>query len=289
MIGSALVLLSLLSLRADLSSFEPWFSTRGLAVAAAVLSTSRESPMPARLEERGRPLVGARFFLSPLGEGELGHEEHEDHDPRLRFDAFDCTTFVETSMALAVVNAPWSTRRELDSIRYRGEPSFLHRRHFPEQEWLPDLRAEHRLRDVTRELGGSLTQRRIKHFDERVWSRRRYAGELVLPISRLPKGEVSLDVLPLDEARSSWSRWPSGLLVNVVRVDGPGVPVIVAHQGIFFRFDDGRAVVRHAAFPPIGRVIDEPVEQFLSRVGRLKTYEVDGLNLCEILDPTTTR
>ena len=51
-----------------------------------------------RLDAISRLFVGAPYQLSPLGEGASGRI---DRVPLVRFDRFDCVTFVEEVMALA--------------------------------------------------------------------------------------------------------------------------------------------------------------------------------------------
>lgn len=69
--------------------------------------------------------VGVRYIDSPLGE-----EKIPDIDPLIRFDAFDCTTFVETVLANGDVE-------ELNKIRYKNaKVDFLARNHFVELDWL---------------------------------------------------------------------------------------------------------------------------------------------------------
>ncbi len=73
----------------------------------------------------GAEYVGANYISDPLGEG-FGY----DADPLIRFDAFDCTTFVETVLANGNVE-------KLNKIRYLdGKIDFLHRKHFIETDWL---------------------------------------------------------------------------------------------------------------------------------------------------------
>src|SRR5690606_33264666 len=74
-----------------------------------------------RLRVASDPFVGAPYALSPLGAG-----AGQDPDPRLRYDAFDCTAFVETTVALAPATDIGEASRLLDLIRSRkGEPTFL--------------------------------------------------------------------------------------------------------------------------------------------------------------------
>lgn len=75
----------------------------------------------------GEKYVGAQYIRDPLGE-----EMAPDTDPLIRFDAFDCTTFVETVLADDDIN-------KLTKIRYKdGKIGFLNRNHFIATEWLPN-------------------------------------------------------------------------------------------------------------------------------------------------------
>lgn len=73
----------------------------------------------------GQRFLGTKYINSPLGEEKL-----PDTDPLIRFDAFDCTTFVETVLANGEVE-------KLNRIRYKnGDIDFFNRNHFIESEWL---------------------------------------------------------------------------------------------------------------------------------------------------------
>ena len=73
----------------------------------------------------GQSFLGARYISSPLGEGVT-----PDDDPLIRYDAFDCTTFVETVLADSDVE-------KLTKIRYKdGKADFIKRNHFIETDWL---------------------------------------------------------------------------------------------------------------------------------------------------------
>lgn len=214
--------------------------------------------LAARLERTSRGLVGAPYVLSPLGEG-----EGEDPDPRLRFDAFDCTTLVETALALARCDDPSELLGLLDRIRYRGEPSFVHRRHLVEAEWVPDLIHEGFLRDITRQIGGAHTKRTTLNLSKENWKARRIAKTLVLPESELPFGKYDLDYVPFTEV--SKLKVPPGTVINVVRVAVNWSPTLITHQGLVLRSPvDGSLIVRHAS-PLARRVIDERLDHFLER------------------------
>lgn len=75
----------------------------------------------------GEQYLGKPYIFDPLGEGVA-----PDTDPLIRFDAFDCTTFVETVLANNDVE-------KLNKIRYKnGEIGFKNRNHFIESEWIPN-------------------------------------------------------------------------------------------------------------------------------------------------------
>lgn len=78
-------------------------------------------------EYPGQSFLGVPYMVSPLGEGAL-----PDDGPLIRYDAFDCTTFVETVLANGDTDC-------MNQIRYRdGEIGFLTRNHFIECDWLPN-------------------------------------------------------------------------------------------------------------------------------------------------------
>lgn len=243
----------------------------------SVVKGSQTLPLPQRLVHLTDPFVGAPYAVSPLGEG-----EGLDKDPRLRFDRFDCTTFVETAIALAYSDDLDNTAKVLDAIRYRdGQPSFEGRRHFPEAEWIPELVSEGVLKDITKEVGGDAVVVEKKRIDTEVWDRRKRPSHLELPPERIPNGTFSLDVWPLDQARRHQEKIPSGTVLNLVRVDFKSVPVRVSHQGLIIE-KDGAKFIRHAADRMFHRVVDEPLDYFLHRMQQYRKWPVAGINLLKV-------
>ena len=75
--------------------------------------------------------IGSPYIESPLGEGK--------NVPRLRFDGFDCMTYVETCRALTISEKFDEILPNLDRIRYRrGDIHFHSRNHFVSADWLPN-------------------------------------------------------------------------------------------------------------------------------------------------------
>lgn len=248
-------------------------------VARAIVD-ARGHDLPARLRVVTEPFLDAPYRLSPLGEG-----AGVDPDPLLRFDAFDCTTFVETAMALALADDLAHARRILDQVRYRdGTIDYLARRHFPEAEWIPELTHLGYLEDITRAVGGSEVRVEEKRLDARVWHRARHQGMPTLPDERIPSGVFRLDVWPLDQARAGAARIPPGTILHLVRVDYGSVPVRVSHQGIVIE-RNGQRFLRHAADRMHHRVVDEPLDRFFSRMQQYRKWPVAGVHLTRVTAP----
>ena len=247
---------------------------------AVIVAAPLAGPIAARLEQVTRPLLDAPYVLSPLGEGPGATP---DADPRLRFDAFDCTTFVETGLALALSSSLEDVRARLDLIRYQsGVVDFAARRHFPEAEWIPALVAAGLLEDITRAVGGNDVVVERKRIGPDIWARTKHPGLPPLQLSRIPDGTFALDVWPLAAAASAPTRIPDGTVLHLVRADFRNVPVRVSHQGLVLTVK-GQKVLRHAADRLHHRVVDEPLDRYFARMARYAKWPVTGVHLTAVV------
>jgi hypothetical protein len=258
------------------------------AAAEASLRARLDAGLSARLAGAPRAtwasalLLGARYAPSPLGEG-----AEPDTDPRFRLDRFDCTTLVETALALGASRSVDEARERMDAIRYSGEPSFAARRHYVEAQWLPALVAAGWLRDATAEVGGEGTvEIEIRHR-RADWEAAARAGRLVpgLDPGELPDGVSRLRVVPLARVAGEAPRIPEGAVVLVAREPRPGRPYAVVHMGMVVSGPGGARQVRHAS-ADAGRVVDEPLERFVARYARQRRWPVAGLAFLETRNPT---
>ena len=239
-----------------------------------------------RIVEVTDAFVGAPYQLSPLGEGPGASP---DSDPLVRFDAFDCTTFVETALSLALASDLAEARRLMQLIRYRqGRVDYLARRHFPEAEWIPELIALGFLTDVTKQVGGSDVVIERKKLNLAVWKKNRNAKTPPLPDERIPNGEFALQVWPLKAARAGQARIPVGTVLHLVRFDLASVPVRVSHQGLVIE-KNGQRYLRHAADRMYHAVVDEPLDHFLARMEKYGKWPVTGVHLTQIVEPANWR
>jgi len=92
-----------------------------------------------RIAKTSARFLGAPYVEGPLGEGDKFGAARASKGPRYRLDAFDCVSYIETVMALAMTNSEEDFRAEMDKIRYKdGAVSFESRNHFTSADWIPN-------------------------------------------------------------------------------------------------------------------------------------------------------
>ncbi|MFA6029336.1 MAG: N-acetylmuramoyl-L-alanine amidase-like domain-containing protein [Elusimicrobiota bacterium] len=256
---------------------------------------------PAELADRlalvSRRFLGTPYVLGPLGEGPQGEF---DRGPLVSFSALDCTTFVEETMAFALAGSYAEGLDLLRRIRYRdGIVSYETRNHFPETDWLPNLRAAGFLADVTGAVAGERVRVATKVLSKRAWYRGKTEKDLKgfdaeppaahrARLSRLrargeemPDEKTALPYLPVEVLEELLPAIPSGTVASLVREGRPDKPTLVTHQ--FFIMDGPQGkVVRHAAF---GKAVEDvPAPEYFARL-KGSSWRVLGINLAEVRAP----
>ena len=260
-----------------LVAVSPWQSLDGGARAAQV-EALKELPLEARFVAASEGFLGTRYVLSPLGEG-AGH----DPDPLIRYDAADCLTMVEESLALAVSPDEAHLIETLNHIRYEGAPSYEGRLHVMEAQWLPVNQARGLLHDVTRRYGKDSVKRVSKRITAETWAEKGGVS-LGLPRSGQATGEFFLDVVPSDRAPAVLATAPEGLIVVVVRADRPRLVTRVTHVAVLVQKPSG-PFLRHAS-RSFKKVVDEPVEKYLKRNLEFGSWTVEGVALFQVSAPS---
>ena len=191
----------------------------------------------------GHQYLGARYLGDPLGEG-AGY----DPDPVIRFDAFDCVTFVETAMARG--NAD-----KLTAIRYDGgRVDFAARNHFIETDWLRHNAG--RVENISRRFGPTAT--RTVTIDRAAWMQRMHGITIdtvpeTVELEYLPYGTLPADIRP---ARPMIALF---VIDGVGMSDKIGTDLAIVHMG--FLMPDG--VLRHAS-SQYGRVMDVNFDEYVA-------------------------
>ncbi len=124
----------------------------------------------------GRPYDGN----GPLGEGKDGDY---DKDPLFRTDKFDCTTFVETVLSIALAKDFHDFQKNINAIRYKdGKVSFVARNHFPDLDWIPNNAKAGFLRDVTAQVAGKhTTELATAEINKRGWYKKMAVSSIQVP------------------------------------------------------------------------------------------------------------
>lgn len=243
----------------------------------ALTESRTTGSLSGRLVWMSEKFLGTRYLASPLGEG-----SGKDPDPLIRFDAVDCLTFVEESMALALGRSSDEVERLLAEIRYFNRPIFSERNHLMEAQWIPNNVRKGFLRPATRRLGGDATRQVWKEIDERAWSSPS-ARALGLSGNERPMGKFALSVIGLEELLAIAPRLDSGTVLVIVREDRPFSPTRVSHVG--FVIQKGRRTYLRHATRTFGRVVDEELASFVARNAKYDRWKVVGASLFEVAQP----
>lgn len=226
--------------------------------------------------------VSERFLDTPYQPSPLGEGGGRDADPRLRFDAVDCLTFVEETIALSYVSQSAQVEPVLTRLRYASEPTFEDRNHLMEAQWLPQNIGKGFVKEMTRTYGGKSTRSFRKTLTRETWASK-FSRELGLPPSHQPLGTFEYEMIPLASVLPLVDRIPSGTLLAVVREDQAFKPTRISHVG--FVFHRGKQTYLRHATRRFAKVLDEDLRSFLSRNAKYDKWKVVGVSLFEVVAP----
>ncbi len=262
---------------------------------SARLAGIRREPLRRRLEIISAGFLGAPYKLHPLGEGPGARF---DRGPLHDFQAFDCATYIEQVMALAIEPRLPAALGILLKIRYRnGTARYRERNHFPGADWIPNNIRAGFLIDVTAKLAGPAAREAPKTISKRRWYAEKTEQDLhgfekappsdidsklaaLRALGRdMPDETVRLPYLPLSRLAALESRIPSGTIASLVREDAPQAPTLVTHQGFLIR-KDGMLYFRHAS-ERLGHVVDEKADSYFASYAQSRR-KLLGINLLEV-------
>ncbi len=229
-----------------------------------------------RILSHSLQMIGANYRPDPLGEGAQGVI---DSDPRFQLAPVDCVTFVESTLALALAGTLDQAKRWMDRLRYSGTKiGFARRNHFMLSSWLPHLKRQRVLRDITRSIGEG--ENLVHNYDDINWQA---IAERYLPKKfdemRRPQGVVELPLLDLETLEKNLEKIPNGTILLLARVHRPRIPVRISHLGFVIHQKSGRTIFRHASQEGWGRVVDEDLVRYLRRLDERSKWAIEGVNL----------
>ncbi|MBN1335297.1 MAG: DUF1460 domain-containing protein [Deltaproteobacteria bacterium] len=236
-----------------------------------VARTTRDLPLGDRVAAVSTPFLRLPYLDGPTGEGRA-----PDPDPPARYDAFDCLTFVEEVLALALAPDPAEAGTYRTALRFRNaQPDYQSRNHFFEWEWVPRNIENGLLEDVTEALGGAVVHE--KDVSPSVWRRWRRRPLLALPDERFPTGKFRLPVLPLEAALAAVLRIPPGAIVVTVRTPVAHLPVVVTHVSL--TIPGQTPTMRHATRMSTHNVRDDSLVWYLEHLREYTRWPVAGIQV----------
>ena len=206
----------------------------------------------------GQEYLGVKYIRDPLGE-----EKSPDTDPLIRTDAFDCMTFIETSIAHGDV-------KKLTNIRYKnGNVDIKNRNHFTESDWLENN--SNLFENVSDEYGKT----KIRHvkIDKQNWFKKKYDIDVKTSVK-----EIDLKYIPYIDIENINNIEPLIVLFvaeNPKIHDKIGTDIAVVHVG--FLLPGG--VLRHASRYQ-GKVLDEDFYAYIKK--HMKNKNNIGITLVKI-------
>lgn len=265
---------------------------------------AHETELTVRLDKFSNFFLGLPYGDGgPLGEGEIGRY---DQDPLYRFDTFDCTTYVETIMALALARDITEFEIHLNQIRYRqGQISYLTRNHFTDLQWIPfniqngylseaneRVLAAHEIKMATAEINLPGWLRSIKISEIRVPHASHEEKEALLEelhsiASDYNSQDATVPYIPIAEILKRpelLHKIPSGTLVNFVRPNWDLTDIIgthqnISHQGFLFR-KNRILFLRHASSSGEKKVLEIPFIEYLKKFDNHPTLK--GIHLMQL-------
>lgn len=263
--------------------------------------------MPNRLEKISGFFLGKPYLLGALGEGVSGEY---DQFPLYRTDAFDCLTFVETVLAIALSNDFNSFKLNMNNIRYQdGKVSFIARNHFTDLDWNPNSQRLGILKDITpliKDRNGKpvfetasavinkpswyqhFTKEKIRLLKARPAMRLERLRALKELGQKLSSQTAIIPYIPLrvlfDENGTSkaevFKQIPDGSVIEIIRPNWDLTKIIgthlnVSHLGFAF-WRDGVLMFRNASTIQ-NHVVDQPLVDYLSDA--LQSPTIKGINI----------
>ena len=227
-------------------------------------------PLPERIKAISEPWIGLPYENGPLGE--LGGL---DPDPVTRYDTFDCLTFVEEVLALALSPDPEAAQQVRRGLRYvdGGPATYENRRHFMLAEWIPGNVEDGWVVDITSELPGALREHKVVTAE--TWSSWRQRPSFELADERLPTGELDFWYLPLDAALAAVDEIPPGSLIVTLRQPYDHLPIAVTHVGITVPAEV--PTMRHASRMGQRVVRDDALSWYIEHLRSYEKWPAAGL------------
>ncbi|MGE5810597.1 MAG: N-acetylmuramoyl-L-alanine amidase-like domain-containing protein [Ignavibacteria bacterium] len=219
------------------------------------------------ITEIGESFIGTDYEASAL-------EKSGDEKLVINFSGLDCTTFLETVLALARCIKSGETsfedyQNELTNIRYRNGimdkyPSRLH--YF--SDWIFDNQKKGIIKDITKDLGGEAVKFELNFMSSHPQSYKQLKeNPEFFPVIKKQEAEISereYFYIPKDKVSKIENEIHNGdLIAFVTNIKG----LDISHTCIAYRKDDGRIYLLHA--PSEGtkvQISKNPLPEYINKI-----------------------
>lgn len=195
------------------------------------------------------------YQLDPLGEGSQGQFSQK---PLYRFDRFDCQTYVETVLALALSNSNHNTpafQQKLLEIRYQNDkPDFFTRNHFPSADWIPNNIQKGYIKYAAID-----NQKISMSIHKQQW----FKDQTDIQNPNIPnKLRVTLPYISVDQLPDMINKIPNGSIIMIVK---PSF-LLISHMG--FAIWKNNILYLRSASSLYHKVIDLPLLSYIENQSR---------------------
>lgn len=234
--------------RSSASSLDP---VAAAEIARCLQRVASDDELTIRLERLSAEFLGRSYIINPLGGG-AGLPEQLN----VNLSGFDCVTYMESVLALALSRTVQDFNDILCRIRYRnGEVSWSSRNHYT-SDWWKNNEAVGFIRNLTRGEASEEKRRRLN------------------AVNGLPEKEARFRVFPKRRFAQIRQRIATG---DFVCFSSTKKNLDVFHTGILIRRNE-TVLLRHATRSQ-GAVVEQPLSDFL------KANRMSGIILLRPLIP----
>lgn len=258
------------------------------------------------IERLTSQFIGIPYISDPLN----------DSDRRIRYDGFDCVTYVETVLAFSRAASEKNILGVMDQIRYKdGEVGFVRRHHIVEQSWIPENIKKGLVKDVTERYAEQM-QIQVHHaksfadpkgFYEKLHFeelKKEYKVEtreewdiLVQKMNNsnqmpdcLKGSNVSCPYLSIQDLLQNPEKLKlleTGTILWIIRPnwnmkEETGTDLVISHLGFTIRAYDGSIRFRHATSNEPKKVVDVLLEDYLAQYKDPSKTTVRGIRLLDV-------
>jgi len=275
------------------------------------LNTMPSTSMAERINWISNHFSGSVYELGSLGEGP---EARYDQFPQYRVDAFDCDTYVNTVLSLALADSLESFKQCQNHNRYKdGKATYINRNHFMSLDWNITNQKRGILKDITLDIKNEKNQPVAEYavalIDKPSWYQHKALSTIRLQKENKSKQQKLLDELKEEGGHLTattakipylpftalftkdnkpnlylFSQIPHGAIIEIVRPNWDlrkliGTALDVSHLGFAIRVKD-QLYFRQASSQE-GKVIDVPLVEYLQSARNSPT--IKGINVQIVL------